>query len=148
MNQAENKNDERKRKALYDFSKTKMHVIPLQVTGSGYHKIDYKLPKHIKEIKHILLTVNCTDHKDSKAKIGRLAGYVSLNFNGQTFKTLTTAIMKTYLFKDCPNPFEVNVELEPNSFMQGYYLDAANPSDGYPYTLNIYLHYIPDYNKK
>lgn len=132
--------------APYDWSKTKCYVIPIKVAGSGYLKIEHKLPNHIKEVKDIFLSVNCTDHRPSKAKLSRVAGYISLNFNGHVFKTLSTALLKTYFFKDTPNPFPVDAELEPNSFLQGYYWDVANPSDGYPYLLNIYLHYIPNYH--
>lgn len=134
--------------APYDWSKTKCYVIPIKVNEAGYLKIEHKLPNHIKEVKDIFISVNCTDFASGRSIITKIAGYISLNFNGHVFKTLATAVVKTYRFKDIRNPIPVNAELEPNSFLQGYYWDFANPHDGYPYTLSIYLHYIPNYHNK
>ncbi len=123
--------------APYNFSATRCYVIAIPVNINGYLKIDEKLPGFIKNIKGIFVSVSCPLSQT------KFAGFLTLNFNGQALKSFQSAIIRTALLKDCSHPTRFDETIIPNSRMQGYYYDTINTVFGYPYTLSIYLHYIP-----
>lgn len=125
----------------YEFSANPCYAILLSVTSSGYMKIEKKLPNYIKKITGVYISVGCWDFSEVKRKPSKLAGNISLNFNGQAFKTLFIPVQRTKNLTDCSWPIPLKEDITPNSFMQGYYYDLTNVIQGFPYSLTIYLHY-------
>lgn len=118
----------------YNFSKTRCYVIVLKVTKNGFLKIEHKLPSYIKELKGVFVSTDCTTN------VSHLDGLISLNFNGQSFKSFQAFVYKVVQFRDCSHPQIFNEILLPNSFLQGFYYDLTNTKN-FPYTIRIYLHY-------
>lgn len=118
----------------YNFSETRCYVIALQVEKNGFLKIEHKIPSYVKELKGIFVSTNCTTNPT------HLDGLISLNFNGQSFKSYQSFIYKINHLDDCSHPQPFDDTLLPNSFMQGFYYDLTQTKT-YPYTLSIYLHY-------
>ncbi len=120
----------------YNFSKTRCHIVRVDVLNQGYTKLECKVPAYVQKLKGIYLSANSL-HSGSQC-----IGYISLSFNGNAFKTFQTMVYQTIHLSDTSNPFPLNEQLERNSFMQGYYYDISNVLGG-PYRLSIYLHYEP-----
>lgn len=118
----------------YNFSETRCYVIVLKVTKDGFLKIEHKLPSYIKELKGIFVSTDCISNAT------HLDGLISLNFNGQSFKSFQSFVYKVVQFRDCSHPKTFDEIILPNSFLQGFYYDLTNTKD-FPYTLSIYIHY-------
>lgn len=121
----------------YNFSATRCYVIPLSVNINGYMKIEHKLPEYVQNLKGIFVSVSC------QTSASRNAGFLFLSFNGSVLKNIQLPIIRTNLLRDCSHPLHLDEIIKPNSFVQGFYYDATGGVGGYPYTLNIYLHYEP-----
>ena len=117
----------------YDFSATRCYVLIVEPHGKALAKIEHKLPSYIKRIKGICVT--CT----LNSKFILHAGIISLNFNGNSFKSFHLPVVNTYKQPEISNPLNMDEQLQPNSFMQGYFYGVKSPSK--IYTVSIYIHY-------
>lgn len=121
----------------YNFSATRCYVISQPVNINGYLKLEHKMPGFIKNINGIFISISCPT---SQTKI---AGFITLNFNGQALKSFQSSVIRTGLLKDCSHPTRFDETLIPNSLMQGFYYDVTNSIMIFPYELSIYIHYTP-----
>jgi hypothetical protein len=121
----------------YDFTKNPCYIIGVAVNQPGYVKIEYKIPDFLKNLTGVFASVTC---RNSSLK---LAGFLILNFNQQLTKCFQLPIFRTNLYpkKDHSKPVELNEEIVPNSYVQGFFYDYVGLGGEYPYTLKIYLHY-------
>lgn len=130
----------------YNFSATRCYIFVIEVKKDGFIKIEHKLPSYVKELKGIFVsTTNATIQ-------GNVTGLISMNFNGQAFKSYQAVVYKTAELGDCSHPETFNDTLLPNSFIQGYYYGLAptvsTKASPKGYTLTIYIHYEnPEYKK-
>lgn len=118
----------------YNFSETRCYTIQLEVTKEGFMKIEHKLPSFIKELRGVFVSTTCVDSQ------GHLSGLLSMNFNGQAFKSFQCFVYKNNHLEDCSHPFPFKDTIMPNSFLQGFYYDFTN-SLNLPYKLTVYIHY-------
>lgn len=119
----------------YDFSANPCYVIEYQIVTSGYQKIEHKLPGYIQKLKGVFVSVDC------RMSAGKQIGIIILNFNGQGLKNIQLPIIRSNIARDHSRPVPLDEEIQPNSFLQGFYYDMMNIPMNYPYTLKIYLHY-------
>jgi hypothetical protein len=119
----------------YNFSENPCHIITFQVLAFGFTKIEVKLPNYVQQLTGIFASINYP------AIQPKIAGYFTLNFNGNALQAFQMPIVKTTFLKEVSTPYELNEALKPNSFMQGYYYDATGVPNNYPYTVTLYLHY-------
>lgn len=122
----------------YDFSKTRCYVIVFDLDGANYIKIEHKLPNYIKKLRGVFIS---TTYKNSQIKS---VGIISLNFNGQALKCFQLPVLETTHQQLTAQPLELNEDLMPNSFLQGYFYGIMN-APSRPYRISIYLHY--DYDR-
>ena len=118
----------------FDFTKNKTYVIQYAIQNAGYMRIEHKLPSFIQHITGVLFTVSEVNSKHE------YVGIISLNFNGQSSKSLQLPVPKTDLLSDSSQAIPFEEEIKPNSFLQGYFFDNSK-SKKFPYTLSIYIHY-------
>lgn len=118
----------------YDFTKNRCYVFVLTIEKKGFLKIEHKLPSFIQQLKGIFVSSNCV------TGIGQIAGLISMNFNGQAFKSFQFPVYKTNHLEDCSHPNEFNDTLLPNSFIQGFYYDLTE-TKVFPYEVHVYVHY-------
>jgi len=118
----------------YDFTKNKTYVIKYAIQNAGYMRIEHKLPSYVQYITGVLITASEVNSRSE------YVGNLSLNFNGQSSKSLQLPVPKTDLLSDCSQAIPFEEEIKPNSFLQGYFFDNSK-SKKMPYTLTIYLHY-------
>lgn len=127
----------------YNFSENRTHIISFSVSAPaspyipGYVKIEKKLPYHIQHLTGIF--ISCS----RRAMQPKLAGYLTLNFNGLALPCFQIPVIKSFYLRHSSKPYPLNEKILPNSYMQGYYLDINGADADYPYTINIYLHYKP-----
>ncbi len=119
----------------YNFSATHCYVFNMRVTARGNLKIEHKLPEYIRQLKGIFVSIN------SHQELVKIAGIISLNFNGQTLKCYHNAVLVTNVLNDCSHPYPLDEQLKQNSFLQGYYNATASLADA-GYLLTVYLHYL------
>lgn len=125
----------------YDFSATRCYVIVVEPKGFALTKIEHKLPSYIKTIRGIYVSnTYANTGPSSKNHIGIL----SLNFNGNAFKSFHLPVPHTRIQPEVSNPLDLYEKLEPNSFLQGYFYGIKSPLSFY--RISIYLHY--DYDRK
>lgn len=123
----------------YDFSKTRCYVIVVDLEWyNNYIKIEHKLPNYIKKLRGVFISTN---YQNEEVKH---IGLISLNFNGQAFKSFQLPVPETAHQILTAHPLELNETILPNSFLQGYFYGLHN-TDGRPYRISIYLHY--DYDR-
>lgn len=120
----------------FNFSTTRCYVFQLAAEASGFIKIEHKLPKYIRQLKGICVTVNIQDGTGEPLT----AGFISLNFNGQSLKCFHSPVVVSDLVNDCSLPYPLDEAIFSNSFVQGYF-KAFTGEDWFPYTITIYLHY-------
>lgn len=135
-------NDFEKKYMPFNFSENRTHIITLSVPVGpspfipGYVKIESKLPNYIQHLTGIYVTCS------RPPEFPRLAGYLVLNFNGLALNCVQIPVMKsTLLRRASTQPFPLNEQIIPNSFLQGYYMDVIGLGTDYPYNVFIYLHY-------
>jgi hypothetical protein len=125
----------------FNFSATSCYVIVYEIGMEEIIKIENKLPNFIKQLKGIFVSVSI-DNSIGKA-FNKTAGFISLNFNGQSLKCFHSPVHRRFGLKECPHPFPLDEQIHPNSFMQGYFLPPISGANTSPYTVSIYLHYLP-----
>lgn len=118
----------------YNFSATRCHVFTFNIEKKGFKKIEYNLPIHVKDMKGVFVSTDCT------IGVTPLVGLISLNFNGQAFKSFQAFVYENNSLTDNSHPFEFNETILPNSFIQGFFYDLSK-SKFYPYKVTVYLHY-------
>jgi hypothetical protein len=131
----------------YDFSATRCYVFTLEVGTKGYLKIEHKIPAYVRHLKGIFITAYVTNGKgqtNSFKQIPLVAGFITLNFNGQSLKCFQYGIPQTIYLVDCSKPLPYEELINRNSFVQGYFINSTTflPTK-YAYKLSIYLHYLP-----
>jgi hypothetical protein len=123
----------------YNFSSTRCYVFTLVVSDKGFVKIEHKLPNYIRHLKGIYISSSGISANDGASKI---AGHISLNFNGQSLKCFQHSFNHTIYKDDCSHPIEFKELILPNSFVQGYFFDNKLAQlFKRPFKLSIYLHY-------
>jgi hypothetical protein len=122
----------------YNFSTTRCYVIVFDLDGDDYIKIEHKLPNYIKKLRGVFIS---TTYRSAQIKH---VGIISLNFNGQAFKSFQLPVPETAHQYATAQPLELNETILPNSFLQGYFYGIASAA-GRPYRISIYLHY--DYER-
>ncbi len=137
----------------YNFSATRCYVVGLDIPAKGYLRIEHKLPAYIKQLKGIYITISgfsqnagsaSGNNNNKTSTTNPIAGFITLNFNGQSLKCFQYNVPLTMYLTDCSKAIPFNEEINKNSFMQGYYFDNMlyiNPK--LPYRVSIYLHYKP-----
>lgn len=136
----------------YNFSATRCYVVVLDIPAKGYLRIEHKLPAYIKQLKGIYVTISgfsqnagsATNPNNKSTALPIVAGFITLNFNGQSLKCFQYNVPLTMHLTDCSKAIPFNEEINKNSFMQGYYFDNmlyTTPKP--PYRVSIYLHYKP-----
>lgn len=118
----------------YNFSSTRCYVFELLVEKQGFLKIEHNLPTYIKQMKGVFVSTNCID------SINHLSGIISMNFNGQAFKSFQSVVYKNNHLDDCSHPNTFDETILPNSFIQGFYYDLTS-TNNYPYSVKVYIHY-------
>lgn len=123
----------------YNFSATRCYVFTIDVRTKGFERIEHKIPEYVRNLKGIYVSVGGVIVNEGAPKV---AGFISLNFNGQSLKCFQMSVTQTFYLNDCSKPALFEEKIEKNSFLQGYYF-------GYPlnfvlkpeYKISIYLHY-------
>ena len=121
----------------YDYSATRCYVFQVNIPAAGFIKIEHKLPKYIKRLKGIFVTLDIQDGEQENA----VAGFISLNFNGQSLKAYHNPVLVSDLLADVSIPYPLDEPILPNSLVQGYY-NAFAVEDWFSHNLTIYLHYL------
>lgn len=121
----------------FDFSATQCYVIMLEVAQGNYMKVEHKLPQHIRNLKGIYVSTSRTVINSEQV------AFISLNFNGQSLKCFHSPLNRTIAFDDCSSPFPMDEIIKENSFIQGFYTALDFSGEEQPYTVTIYLHYLP-----
>jgi hypothetical protein len=121
----------------YNFSSTRCYIIEIEVERS-YKKIEHKLPRHIRNLKGIFVSVHLPKNPSSKT-----AGIISLNFNGQSLKCFHHPVIRVAHLHDWSNPIPLDEHIRPNTFIQGYFMGHNIRDIFFPFTVKIYLHYKP-----
>lgn len=124
----------------YDFSSTRCYVIVIEPHGRALTKIEHKIPSYIKTIRGIFVT------NTYQSNFVNHVGILSLNFNGNAFKTFHLPLPNTDLLPEAGSPLELNERLEANSFLQGYFYGMKALLPKFHYRISIYIHY--DYERK
>lgn len=135
----------------YSFSDTRCYVFILDIGTKGYLKIEHKIPAYVRKLKGIFISVNGIIQPTASGPPSRsggtssiVAGFITLNFNGQSLKCFQYSVPQTLYLMDCSHPIPFDEQLNPNSFLQGYYFDNLLYITPKPaYKLSIYLHYEP-----
>jgi hypothetical protein len=125
----------------YDFSSTRCYVFIIEPVGNALLKIEHKLPSYIKTIRGIYVT---NTYRTLSLQQKNHVGILSLNFNGNAFKSFHLPLPNTNIQPEVSNPLELYERIEPNSYLQGYFYGLKSLLN--PYRISIYLHY--DYERK
>lgn len=124
----------------YNFSATRCYVIVIEPKGEALTKIEHKMPNYIKVIRGIYVS---NTYVSFSAQPKRHVGILSLNFNGNAFKSFHLPLPNTIIQPEVGNPLELHETLQPNSLLQGYFYGLKSIAS--PYRISIYIHY--DYER-
>lgn len=125
----------------YNFSNTSCYVFRLDIGTKDFIKIEHKIPEYVKNLTGIFVSISGTVINEGSPKV---AGFISLNFNGQSLKCFQANIPQTYFLNDCSRPIAFDETIISNSFVQGYYFGyPLNFLVKVPHRVSIYLHYKP-----
>lgn len=121
----------------YNFSSSRCHVIELIISEYYVTRIEVKLPVYIKTVTGVYVTCKVETNKKE-------AGQINIFFNEGSDKAVSLPVLNTNAIKHNSHPVPLNVEVKPNSTIQGFYLnhleDVKDAGFGL-YKLKIYLHY-------
>ncbi|OFY86581.1 MAG: hypothetical protein A3F72_08885 [Bacteroidetes bacterium RIFCSPLOWO2_12_FULL_35_15] len=135
----------------YNFSATRCYVFTLDIGVKGFLRIEHKLPAYVRNLKEIFVSVSPKNKrvgvdymKASVPKTPIVAGFITLNFNGQSLKCFQCAVLQTLYLNDCSNPLPFNELINRNSFIQGFFIQNTTFIESrFSYRISIYLHYLP-----
>lgn len=135
----------------YNFSATRCYVFTLDIGVKGFLRIEHKLPAHVRNLKGIFISVSIKNKrvggeypKASIPKMPTVAGFITLNFNGQSLKCFQCSVPQTLYLNDCSKPLPFDELINRNSFIQGFFIQNTRFIESkFSYRISIYLHYLP-----